>query len=143
MKTKTYRINCALGSSRDWPFSNAIQEELNQIGYSGTLNGKKTTLHEYLGQMSNSKVSYNLIRTGGNGFECTDEYLLTITEAGLSDQDLNTGEEAVIALAQALNLSEKQVIEILEGGMLLETRGKLTSEFKEFLDEMTATFNTY
>lgn len=132
-----------MGSSRDWPFSDTVREELNQIGYSGTLNGKKTTLHEYLGQMSNSRVSYSLTRTGGNGMEFTDEYLLTITESGLSDRDLNAGEEAVIALAQALNLSEKKVIEILEGGMNLETAGKLTPEFKEFLDEMRATFDAY
>lgn len=107
------------------------------------LNGKKTTLLEYLEQMSNDRVSYSLTRTGGNGFDFTDDYLLSITERGLTDRDFNAGEEAIIALAGALSLTEKQVIQILEGGMALESGGKLTPEFNEFIEEMTASFDAY
>jgi hypothetical protein len=143
MKTSTYQISCAMGSSRDWPFIQQICEELNQIGYSGTLNGKKTSYYDYFEKMSNEKINYHLTRTGGNGFDFTDEYMLVVTENTMSSKDLNSAEEAIVNLSEALGLSEKQVIEIISGGMMLETRGKLTTRFKEFLDEMTATFDAY
>ena len=106
METRTYRINCGMGTSNDWPFSEEIKRELNSIGYSGkTTDGRKISLHGYLDEISTQNISYSLSRIGGNGFEFTDEYLLTMTENKLSDRQLNSGEEAILGLAAALSIT--------------------------------------
>jgi hypothetical protein len=144
METRTYKINCGMGESNDWPFSQDTVNELNSIGYSGkTISGRKISLQGYLDEISTQNVSYNLSRIGGNGFEFTDEYLLTMTENKLSDRQLNSGEEAILGLASALNITEGAVIDMIYSGMMLETAGKMTKEYKEFIDEMRATFDAY
>lgn len=144
METSTYKIYCGMGTSNDWPFEGEIKTNLNSIGYSGKLpDGTKMSLYEYLQSISTPQVSYTLQKTGGNGFEFTDEYLLVVTKTGLSNHQLNEAEEAIIALSKALSITEKQVIEIINDGMLLNTKGKMTTEYQEFIDEMTATFDAY
>ena len=132
-----------MGKSNDWPFSPEVNKDLNTIGYTGNLNGKSTDLYEHVRNLSTPKVGCNLTYLGGNNMEFTDEYLLTITENSLSDKELNSGEEAIVALSSALGISEKQVIEIIHDGMILNTKGKMTPSYKEFIEEMTATFDAY
>jgi len=87
MKIINTIINCGMGTSGDWlsvpGISDTHAEALNQIGYTGKLNGVKTSLGEYLESISTEHRNYSITRTGGNSMEFTDRYQVTtvITEA--------------------------------------------------------------
>lgn len=88
MNIKKYYINCGMGISSDWKnagFSEDIINNLNEIGYTGKLNGKKISLYEYLNSLSTEKVNYSLNRINGNGSEFVDNYLLIIVESNNQD----------------------------------------------------------
>lgn len=59
-----------------------------------------------------------------------------------TNKELNDAEEAVIKLSSALSCSEKEVIDILEYGLLYKY-GVTTTKFDEIIDELKATFDAY
>ncbi len=79
IETKT--ISLAMGESGDWSrtgyFTEQEAKELNEIGYTGKLNGQKTNLHEYLASKSTDSCSYELNLLKMNSMEFTEKYILT------------------------------------------------------------------
>ena len=60
----------------------------------------------------------------------------------LSNKQLSGAEEAIIKLAEALNISENKMIEILESGLDMNVPNcKLNEREKELLEELKSFFN--
>ena len=61
----------------------------------------------------------------------------------LTNIQLNRAEEAILGLSHALDIPEKEVLELLYSGMALETKGKMSPKYNYFKEEMNATFDNY
>jgi hypothetical protein len=136
MKTKEYQISCAMGRSRDWPFSEEVQKDLDTIGYSGVLNGNPITFYEYLESISTERIKYNLTPIKRNGFNFTETYLLTIIEAEINSE--NKG--IVTSLSEKLGVSEKTVIDFLERGILYDDENRHNRVFLKFIEDIKTEF---
>lgn len=90
IEVKRYTIKTAMGQGRDmgsfgnysWTqiFDEQTAKDLDTIGYTGKLNGVKTSVYEYLEKLSDDSVKYDLHHTKGDSGEFTDEYSLTVVE---------------------------------------------------------------
>jgi hypothetical protein len=61
----------------------------------------------------------------------------------MNDFQLAKAEDAITKLAHAINFSEADIVEALEDGLNLKWSGNIPRNYKEFLDEMKATFDCY
>lgn len=72
-------INSASGRSADWAkagLSDQQINDLNEIGYTGRLNGKTTTQEDYLKSISTDTLVYRLIYIESNNMEFSEKDLL-------------------------------------------------------------------
>lgn len=77
-----HMISCGMGQSNDWAsiFDDVTCKNLNEIGYTGKLNGVKMSLFDYINTLGTEKTHYKLVRSGGNSFEFTDNYDLIVVK---------------------------------------------------------------
>lgn len=61
----------------------------------------------------------------------------------MSNKQLNDAEEGIVSLADALSITHKRVIDILEMGWEFDYGNYVPEELVEFIDEMRATFDAY
>ena len=62
----------------------------------------------------------------------------------ISDKEFSEGENAIIPLAIALGISEKELVNLLESGMqILKSSKTLPERPAYFIEEIKATFDTY
>ena len=59
----------------------------------------------------------------------------------LTNRQLNDAEEAVSKLAEASNLDDKEIVEIIADGFAMKYKGKLPAEISELIEELRATFD--
>ena len=81
IKVDNFSINRSMGESSDWKRLELRKKqikELNEIGYSGKLKNKKTTLEEYFKKNVDTKSTRHIIGyTSSNNMEYTDTLLVT------------------------------------------------------------------
>ena len=79
-KIETFRIARALGKSSNWQQLRVVKihvDALNEIGYSGTLNGVKLSLQEYFDTyIATNKEHYRVETLVSNPSESTDTLLV-------------------------------------------------------------------
>ena len=81
IKVSNHRISRSMGKSNEWKgigFTEKQAEELNEIGYTGRLNGKKLSVSEYLQSLNTEKKRFEVETVASNGFEFTDTLQITI-----------------------------------------------------------------
>lgn len=67
-----------------------------------------------------------------------------MAEKVMTDKELDQGENAIIPLAIALGISEKELVNLLESGMqILQSSKTLTERPAFFIEEIKATFDAY
>lgn len=79
MDIQNFRLPRAMGEG-NWssiPGLEPHEKALNEIGYTGKLNGEHETLQGYLDKYFQGDVQYNVEMLSMNGFEFTDVYLVT------------------------------------------------------------------
>jgi len=79
----THQINSSSGHSRDWIDAGLTYEQqnnLNTIGYTGSLNGVKTSQEAYLESISTETVVYRLVHLTSNNMDFSDKALLIKVE---------------------------------------------------------------
>jgi hypothetical protein len=99
MKIVTTNIRCSMGASSEWIKIPGITAnhgvDLNEIGYSGKLKGKEMSLTDYLDQISTETHKYSIVRTGGNGMEFTDKYIVIAVIIEIPSKDDSNLEEMI------------------------------------------------
>jgi len=60
-----------------------------------------------------------------------------------TDKQLNDVEEAVNKLSDATNLSEGEIIDIIEDGFSMKYKGRLPDDIYDLIGELRATFDAY
>lgn len=58
-------------------------------------------------------------------------------------KQLNDAEEAIIKLTEATNLSDKEIIDVIEDGFIMKYEGNLPDDIYDLIDELRATFDAY
>lgn len=81
IKVDNFNIKRSMGESSDWKRLELRKKqikELNEIGYSGKLKNRKTTLEEYFKKNIDTKSTRHIIGyTSSNNMEYTDTLLVT------------------------------------------------------------------
>lgn len=131
---KKYRINCGMGSSGDWSlvFGDKECKDLNEIGYTGKLNGVKTSLFDYIRSLTTNSVKYDLERIGGNSAEFTDIYELVVVKYSKEE---NMEKQSRIDEVKAEIERKKRELESLEKSLSMDKRRMAIKDLSEFSDE--------
>lgn len=80
MNITNHKIKCNSGQSNDWIDAGLTEDQvkdINEIGYTGKLNGKPMNMYVYLDSISTDIVKYSLTYLNGNNMDFTDNYMLT------------------------------------------------------------------
>lgn len=135
IKIEKYRINCRMGKSSDWGlvFGDKECKDLNEIGYSGKLNGVKTSLYDYISSLTTNSVKYDLEKVGWMfGPEFTDIYELIVIR---KFKKINMEKQSRIEQVKAEIESKKRELEALEKSLSMDTRKMAIKDLSEFSDE--------
>lgn len=60
-----------------------------------------------------------------------------------TDKQLNDAEEAVTSFTKATGFSEKEVVNVIAGGLEMKYNGRLPDNIYDLIDELRATFDAY
>ncbi len=60
-----------------------------------------------------------------------------------TDKQLNDAEEAVTKLASAINLTDKEIVEVIIDGLVVKYMGPIPDNINPLIDELRATFDAY
>lgn len=100
-----------MGESPDWEklgISEKDEKNLNEIGYTGKLNGARTTLSEYLNSISTDNIKFSIEKTKYDNGDFREEYNVIKNTLGTSkiDSVLANYETQVIELRKTLITTE-------------------------------------
>lgn len=80
MQIENFRVPLAMGKG-DWKIIPEINDtkntELNDIGYTGRVSGKKMTFQEYFDIEFRHNIKFKVELLNANNMEFTSEYLIT------------------------------------------------------------------
>lgn len=114
IKTTRYKIWTGMGRSNDWSkvFNSETCNALNEIGYTGKLNGKKTTLWDYIGRLDTPTTSYTLLQTHHDTGDFSEGYDLIVSELDGKDTLIKGNKEMKLKRPEEIlaEISAKQEI---------------------------------
>lgn len=124
-----------MGTSGGWGeiFSDEVCKDLNEIGYTGKLNGIKTSLYDYIEKFNTDNVKYELNRVGGNSAEFTDIYELIVVKNSLKEENMN--KQSKILEMRAEIERKKRELDALEKSLVNDERNLAIKDLSEFTDE--------